>query len=83
MGGRGWGHPRGSGRSVRDCLDLRRLELSRHKSPFPRQGKRGQGEGKQMLVATLAGTLTCSLCAGRVFDGALGCRGLCGARQEL
>lgn len=82
MGG-GWGHLRGNGRSVRDCLDLRRLELSKHQSPFSRQGKRGWGRGRQMPVATPAGTLTCSLCVGGTFGGALGSRGLCGARQEL
>lgn len=44
----GWrgGHLRGSGRSVRDCLDLSRLELSRHKIPFSRKGKGGQGKGR-------------------------------------
>lgn len=36
-----------------------------------------------MPVATPAGTLTCSLCVGGTFGGALGSRGLCGARQEL
>lgn len=46
-GGGGRGHLRGSRRSVRDCLDLRRLELSRHKSHFlGREREAGVEEGR-------------------------------------
>lgn len=37
----GVGTLQGSGRSVRDCLALKKLKLSRHESPFSRHRKGG------------------------------------------
>lgn len=51
----GGGDTSGAVGSVRDCLDLRRLEPSKHSSPFSRQGRGGQGREGRFLALPLLG----------------------------